>query len=406
MGGGADGEFSTTASRWGIKGTSEVSDGLSAMYKFETRVGSGDASQNTNQLYVGLSGGFGSLTMGKFNNAAYLSGGIRDIGNWYSSGDVSSKVGNTVSYGYAAETFKLQADVIMDGRDTGGAVDESQFGLAVNIGDIGTVALGYEKAEDAIIDMDMDGDSFDVTAYAADADITVDGTQIKGQDKLVWRYDLPAGTAGDIAMVKDVKLASNYMVVDVIQTTAGGEITVVDGKLYSNDCQTSTTEGCATTKVLVMVTTNAAATPTATEGAVSATTKSYTRVTDTNATAAMFTATGLRKDYGYKASHISASFGLGAVTARLGYSSKDSNNPMHKMKMKTTFVGMNGSIGETGMDWRAWGRNVEGHDGKESSPWGAGVGKALGGGAYAWIEHRNKDDGNSGNTFVALNVDF
>ena len=70
--------------------------------------------------------------LGKFHNAAYLAGGIRDIGNWYSGGDVNTKAGNTLSYGYAADAFALQVDAIMDGgKDTGKAVDEAQFGLAV-----------------------------------------------------------------------------------------------------------------------------------------------------------------------------------------------------------------------------------------------------------------------------------
>ena len=109
---------------------------------------------------------------------------------------------------------------------------------------------------------------------------------------------------------------------------------------------------------------------------------------------------------GYKRTGISASFGLGGTTVGLGYSSKDSNKPTDKMKEKTTYFGVNGSIGDSGLDWRAWGRKVEDHAGMESSPWGAGVGKALGGGAYAWFEHSNSDDGEDGTTHIALNVNF
>ena len=203
------------------------------------------------------------------------------------------------------------------------------------------------------------------------------------------------------------------MVIDVVQNADlehGATTITLDEDRY-NKYYTNT---CATNKVMVHVqpckkylvkVTSGVATASLSDKDVNSTT-TYTVVSDNNGLLAAHTATGIDTDYGYKASHISASFGLGAVTARLGYTSKDSNDPMDKMKEKTTFFGMNGSIGDTGMDWRAWGRNVEGHDGKESSPWGAGVGKALGGGAYAWIEHRNKDKGESGNTFIALNVDF
>ena len=306
-----DARFSTFGSRWGIKGSSEVSEGLTAIYKFESRITqSGDPNQSTNQLYVGLSGGFGTMMLGKFHNAAYLAGGIRDIGNWHSHGDVKSKRGNTVSYGYSAEAFTLQVDAIMNaGEVTGKAIDEAQFGLAVNMGDLGKVAIGYEKHED------------EVGAMGPDA----------GTDG--------AGTADDV-----------------------------------------------------------------------------------------------QAKFGYKASHISASFGLGSMTARLGYSVKDTNMTQVMVpdpdgapgammvrkvggdgtnsdepkvdKMKTTFVGADGSIGDTGIDWRAWGRKVKGHNGLETSPWGAGMGKALGGGVYTFIEHANDDDGEDGTTSIALVVNF
>ena len=211
------------------------------------------------------------------------------------------------------------------GKDTGKSVDQAQFGLAVNIGDLGKVAVGYEKVEDevgAVPDAasvaDVDGVSF--PAYSADAD--------------AWEAN--------------------------------------------------------------------------------------------------------QEKFGYKASHISASFGLGSVTARVGYSVKDTNmtevlvpNPAKDTtnsvvlredlsegddaaytgdpvvnKMKTTFLGATGSIGDTGMDWRAFGRKVEGHNGKEMSPWAVGVGKALGGGAYTYIEHGNNDDGVDGTTKIALHIDF
>ena len=332
--------------------------------------------------------------------------GFGTIGNWYSSGDVSSKVGNTVSYGYAAETFKLQADVIMDGRDTGGAVDESQFGLAVNIGDIGTVALGYEKAENAITDKDMDGNALDV---APNGTLTFADGSVKGLDDLVWRYGEDGD--GDVAMVRDVELKDGYAIVEVIQdsTDATNLLTKRGDKYYSDACKAENTPTtCGTTKKYLIMLGKSTLSNTDLVDEDKNPTNTYTVVdtSDSDMILAAYKATGLRTDYGHKASHISASFGLGAVTARLGYTSKDSNNPADKMKEKTTFFGMNGSIGDTGMDWRAWGRNVEGHDGKETSPWGAGVGKALGGGAYAWIEHRNKDNGESGNTFIALNVDF
>ena len=111
-------------------------------------------------------------------------------------------------------------------------------------------------------------------------------------------------------------------------------------------------------------------------------------------------------DYGSTKTGVSAQLDLGALTLGLGYSKTESNDPMDKMDAKTTYLGASGSIGDTGMGWRAWARNNEGHDGMESTPWGMGLDKALGGGANAYIEHANADDGASGTTVMGLVVNF
>ena len=407
LGGGHDGKFSTTGSRWGIKGSSEVSEGLTAKYLFETRVGSGTMSQDTNQLYVGLSGGFGTLMLGKFHNAAYLAGGIRDIGNWYSGGDVNTKAGNTLSYGYSADAFALQVDAIMDGdKDTGKAVDEAQFGLAVNLGDIGKVAIGYEKVENTmaseVVTAAMPA-MYD-PAGAAPAvpvmmiDIVVTGNEDGEHPNLSGDGELMDVANGGNTWKSQVKKAK-------------GKYTITD---TSAPCASDPDTECGTVTVKALVH--------RVDATESDTTADAMGVLTINPTMAKETLYAIDKEMytpatkavmgdvdqmdGYKRTGISASFGLGGTTVGLGYSSKDSNDPADTMKEKTTYFGVNGSIGDTGMDWRAWGRKVEDHAGMESSPWGAGVGKALGGGAYAWLEHSNKDKGEDGTTHIALNVNF
>ena len=103
-----------------LKARAKYRKDLTAVYKFETRIGQGGtASQGTNQLYTGLSGGFGSLTLGKQSGAAYNhSGAIRDISNWHSHGDVGSRISNALSYSYSAESFSMQVAAIMDAEQT------------------------------------------------------------------------------------------------------------------------------------------------------------------------------------------------------------------------------------------------------------------------------------------------
>ena len=81
FGGGKDAEFIDGASRWGIKGSSEISEGLSAVYRFESKHSTNDGSQPGGRLaYAGLSGGFGTVTLGQIWNAAYNHVGM-PIGN-------------------------------------------------------------------------------------------------------------------------------------------------------------------------------------------------------------------------------------------------------------------------------------------------------------------------------------
>ena len=423
MGGAAD-EARTVGggSRWGIKGSSEVSEGLTAVYKFETRLDE-DAAQSGNQIYAGLSGGFGSLTIGKFNNAAYLSGGIRDVGNAFGDSDVSSKVGNTVSYGYSTEAFTLQADAIMDeGTDTGKAVDQVQFGLSVNLGDIGKVALAYEKKEDSMKAGMAIEDAMRNMGNSNTANLTLDSDEgIKGMDGSAWNKAdgnkaIVEGKVSDVTYTYDADgsgTTNTAVEVMAIEITHNGDVNSAmiemgtDGNYYTATCNTaekrSAENTCETTEyVLVSKTVNAPAE----DKSVGTTMYTHVAYSADGVLDATATVTPMETKHGYKRSHISAAFGLGAVTVRLGHTTEDSNDPMMTAKAKTNFLGFTGSIGDTGMDWRAFGRNKEDHKGKETSPWGIGVGKALGGGAYTYIEHQNDDDGNSGRTQIGLNVDF
>ena len=409
MGGGADDpSYSSFGSRWGIKGSSEVSEGLTSVYKFETRVGQGEGSQDTNQLYVGLSGGFGNVTLGKQVGATYNhSGAIRDISNWHSGGDVGSRISNALSYSYAAESFSMQVAAIMDGeKDTDGAVDRVEFGMTVGLGDLGKVAIGYEKTEDAITDKDMKGNAIDVGARGVLSRVA--GSTKVSQDKLFWR--LGEDGDGDVTtMVRNVKMKSSVMVVDVVQTKDENADIVVDkdGRLHTNTCATrSEDDSCVTQEVLVIVSTKSL---TDANDKDENTAKMYTRVGLTPNAADLYEATGIRTVYGHKASHISASFGLAGITVALGHTTKDSNSPMMNDKEKTNFLGASGSIGDTGLSWNAWGRNVKNNEhvnGDDRSPWTVGLAKSLGGGATTFIEHNNKDNGKDGTTSVALRVDF
>ena len=110
-------------SRWGIRGSSEVSEGLTAVYNFETNVDSTNATQPSGRLsYVGLSGGFGTLTIGQIWSASFNSvGAITDNSTFIGNSETSYRNGSSVSYAVSVENISIQADAIMkNGSGTSG----------------------------------------------------------------------------------------------------------------------------------------------------------------------------------------------------------------------------------------------------------------------------------------------
>ena len=100
--------------------------------------------------YAGLSGGFGTLTLGQIWNAGYNHvGAITDTSWFYGNSHTGYRHGSAVSYAMSAGAVSLQLDAILDGaKDSGDAVDKLEFGMTVDLGDIGKVGLAYIDTKD------------------------------------------------------------------------------------------------------------------------------------------------------------------------------------------------------------------------------------------------------------------
>ena len=155
FGAGEDARFMDGGSRWGIKGSHDLGDGLSATYRFEHKFSTENASLGGGGRLanIGLSGGFGSLTLGQVWSASYnATGAITDNSLLWGDSATSYRVGNALSYAVSAGSIGMQVDALMDsGTDTGGALDGLEFGLTVDLGDIGRVAFSHVSREDANI---------------------------------------------------------------------------------------------------------------------------------------------------------------------------------------------------------------------------------------------------------------
>ena len=151
IGGGNDASLFDGFSRWGIRGSVEAGEGLTAVYRFEHKISTNNASQPGGRLaYAGISGGFGTLTLGQVWSASYNSvGAITDLSNYFGNSETSYRVRSAVSYAYSTDTMNLQIDTIMDpDTDSGESVDQLEFGMSINLGDAAKVALAYVDTND------------------------------------------------------------------------------------------------------------------------------------------------------------------------------------------------------------------------------------------------------------------
>ena len=139
------------ASRWGIRGSNEVSEGLTAVYQYEQGINATNAAQGGRLSYIGLSGGFGTLTIGQIWNATYNHfGGIVDQPLWYgkTGSDTGLREGSAVSYAVSVGNVSLQADAIMD-QSTGKTGDGFNFGATLGgLMETGSLAIAHKKNPD------------------------------------------------------------------------------------------------------------------------------------------------------------------------------------------------------------------------------------------------------------------
>ena len=148
--GGSSTGVSDNGSRWGIRGSSEVSEGLTAVYRWETKIDSTSASQPGGRLsYVGLSGGFGQITVGQIWSASFNSfGAITDNSFAYGSSETSYRVGDALSYAVTVGNLSLQADAIMD-SSTKKTSDSYQVGATLGgLMDSGSIAIAHIRHAD------------------------------------------------------------------------------------------------------------------------------------------------------------------------------------------------------------------------------------------------------------------
>lgn len=160
-------EIKSNASRFGLKGSEKISDGLEAVYKFEFQVDVSDADSkgdddniSARNQYVGLKGGFGQVVIGRNDTALKQAQGKLDLFNDL-EGDIKNtfkgenRLGNSVSYASNSyEGFKVLASFIAEDD-----VDaKNGYSVALTYGDAGL----KKSAVYAAIAADSEVNGYDV----------------------------------------------------------------------------------------------------------------------------------------------------------------------------------------------------------------------------------------------------
>ena len=299
----SDGNISIVdvGSRLGIRGSAEAGEGLTATYVFENGISTATASWATAGRLgnVGLSGSFGSVTIGQIWSASFNAfGAVTDNSTWYGNSHTRGRHGQVISYAFSNDLMALQVDAAYG---DGGAVTDNpnddlevvDFGLSFNVGEIGKVALAHTDNKYHVTDTDKD--------------------KVLDEAETVW---------------------------GIKSTSIAGEVSVSDLTAYV--------------------------------GTQSAKNKCI---------------------------------GVGPATAGdpLGACTPASETTHVNNTAKTTFFGIRGGLGETGINYLFQWRDRKSVNKK---PWMLGVYKSLGGGASLNLEHANNDGDGANASRVWLRVNF
>ena len=144
-------DFINVGSRFGIKGSSDLGNGLtaSAHYEFTTDSDTkGVGVSNTRIATVGISGAFGSVNLGNQWSAWYNQLGVHVDPTFYVGG--SHHIGpfrtpNTISYSNSFGPVSIQADTRIDSGGDGG--DGNAVGASIAINDNIKIAAAIDDSD-------------------------------------------------------------------------------------------------------------------------------------------------------------------------------------------------------------------------------------------------------------------
>ncbi|MDA9569994.1 porin [Porticoccaceae bacterium] len=153
-------KLNSNASRIGLKGSSQISEGLSVFYKteFEVCVDDGDCKGNTigqRNIFAGVKGSFGSVLAGKNDTPTKLAQKKIDLFN-DSVGDIKktfageNRMSNIVAYTTPKYGNFSATYAVMPGEEDGGSLsDATSYAVNYSKGDLYVAVAGDSNVKDA-----------------------------------------------------------------------------------------------------------------------------------------------------------------------------------------------------------------------------------------------------------------
>ncbi len=140
-------DVSTHSSRFGIKGDTDLGNGMGVFYRYEFQVDAdtADINENNRLAYVGVEVGDSKISIGRQWSAMFNHvGTFMDITQAYGTSGTTYRVSNDLQYSVVAGPVNIQADIILDGDDkSSDGIDRFQVAGSGNFGPF-SIGLGYQ----------------------------------------------------------------------------------------------------------------------------------------------------------------------------------------------------------------------------------------------------------------------
>ena len=401
--------LSDVAGRFGVKGSTDIGNGLTVSGQFEFRAksdddtgfrshdGGGKAKTNGRVAKVGISGGFGSVSLGQqwsayFDTFGTLVSPTYSLGYYlYSSvGGGPYRTSDTIKYSNSFGPVYLELDYRSNGGDGTNAQDKNGYGIGLTFAPMDnlTIALAYDNQENggtAAVDA--------VKAVAAQS-LAALRTELVVDHAEFTNSNLPAVVNPIAEVTGAAATATKPEVTAVTEVTGATYLDELKALLPSLTTAVTTAEAN-----LAAATTGFGALHTAIADAEDAKEAAEKAIAAIDASGAVNQTDLVRDAVGEKAAvvattaddreltGIAVKYNFGAVAVTLGHQEKEAGDA----EVDTDFVNLSGNISEK-TNWLVMFSQAENQDGLETDQVLWGIYHNLGGGLRLYYEATTVED--------------